>query len=212
MPPKRKCDCGECSLCKQREYKRRWAAARGGYREPGRPLGDDPVICRICGMSMRSLQGHPQTHRLTMKEYRARFPDAQTVAESLREIHRELWIDMGGWDGRGLKWTRERCIAAFRSEWKRRGRQPTATDFRRSRNKRVPRLGTVEGFFGTWNAFVEAAGGTPLPNTGRPGAGVLERCQKKGHLRRVLPSGVRYCPTCKTERDRERYAARKAVG
>jgi HNH endonuclease len=59
-------------------------------------------------------------------------------------------------------WTRDRIIRALQADARRRGRPPTASEWKRGvKSRRRPTWGTVRSVFGSWEAALEAAAFDP---------------------------------------------------
>jgi hypothetical protein len=171
------------------------------------------VVCQLCGVRLwRITAQHLWAHdpALTFREYKRMFPDAATCCETLRGFHseqRRIDNPLPGF----IPWSRRRILAQFRREMKRQGRQPTVRAW--PRRSDLPSLTTIYKLFGTWNALVLAAGGTPRPPVGfsAPQGHRRKRCAK-GHPI-IERNGHRVCWECKRESARV-YAAirRRAEG
>jgi hypothetical protein len=116
------------------------------------------LLCRDHGVPERLFvhlgQHLAKVHSLTRKDYQRQHPGAPMASENLRAHMRDLAIDQG----RQL-WTREKAITALRADARRMGRVPGFRDWQRlGATARRPSWGTAVRLFGSWNAFVEAAG------------------------------------------------------
>jgi len=228
---------GRQAYCKQ------CRAERSPTRTSRNPLPSDPVACRVCQRPFWIITGkHLRLHGMTLADYRQRFPDAPTIAESYRagrkeepgrpfvmtippgapeHNHRQLMTmlmrDAEGSE-RHLRDERKRArrmiaegfavtydddvrgamIALFKGDTTRRRRQPNQRDWNHSPTR--PSISLIVRLFGSWNALVIAAGGTPQPNDGSHGrTGKPKRLCSKGHRIATLPNGQRYCPVCKRD-------------
>lgn len=169
-------------------------------RRSAEPLPPDPVVCQLCGTKLwRITANHLRVHEptWTLRDYKQMFPEAPTTSPTLRLYHQDLWLDQHG--KLTLDWTPERALAFFQAETKRRKeRQPSARDWLRSK-RNVPDVAWIQRTWGSWNAFVEAAGGTPR-GVGGNGRKRRKRCEH-GHLI-IERGGYRFCPVCATDRER----------
>jgi uncharacterized C2H2 Zn-finger protein len=151
---------------------------------------------------------HPQHLRLhdpalSLKDYKRMFPGVPTVSETLRLYHQDQRIDQLGGD---LKWTRKAVLALFRRETRSRGRQPRKWEWNQGNR---PGSKTIRTLFGSWNAMVAEAGGTPVLRGGGPFQ-ITKHCPR-GHLRAKRPCGKWYCPECAREIDRRGRRRRSEV-
>lgn len=193
------------------------------YRRYSRPLGEDPIICRLCGRRLRIFGSHLRwAHGIEVGEYRRRFPDAPTVADSEREVRQDLFADQRDRPGEAVYWTEQRIITAIR-RWaaQRGGKPPTKAQWWRVES--VPRwahiperpsVSTVVSRFGTWSAAIAAAGFEPRTRGRQPGA-IKRRC-KRGHPLHgpkadvyIRPDGYRECRICLRLRRQRRGDSRR---
>jgi hypothetical protein len=198
---------------------------RRSYRRYQRPLGDDHIICCICGRELLIFGSHLRyAHSIDVAEYRRRFPDAPTVSSSEREVRRDLFADQRDRPGEAKYWTKQRIITAIR-RWaaQREGRPPTKAQWWRAegvapfdRIPERPSVYTVVSRFGSWSAAIEAAGFEPRGRGAQPGQ-VQAHC-KRGHPLigpkadvYVRPDGYLDCRVCGRMRQ-EAYHRRKKAG
>jgi hypothetical protein len=132
---------------------------------------------------------------LTLREYRRMFPGVPTVSPTLSAYVRDQRIDQLGRDPRWC--TRETIIAEFKRETALRGRQPAAGEW--LRRKSAPDVSFIQRLFGSWNALVEAAGGTPR-GVGGQGRKRRNRCDRGHQI--VERGGYRFCLICARDRQR----------
>lgn len=200
---------------------------RATYRRGTRPLGEDHIVCQICGERLRIFGSHLRwAHNMDVREYRRRYPGAETISPSEREVRRALFSDRQGTPDEPQYWTRERVVSSIQ-RWaaQRGGRPPTKSQWwrpmkvesplRRARER--PSVYAVVSAFGTWSAAIKAAGFQPRGRGAWPGA-IQSKC-KRGHTLHgpkadvyVRPDGYLDCRICGRQRQRAYYRRRKASG
>jgi hypothetical protein len=78
----------------------------------------DYIICRICGKSVRQINGHLCKHDMSFDEYRKKFPDAPVICEDMRETLREKSTDNHPSEETRLKMSKARKGKSFTEQHK----------------------------------------------------------------------------------------------
>jgi hypothetical protein len=149
--------------CQMHYYRLHAIVHSPAYRR-NRQAVDEMIECLLCGRRLHALGSHLRIHDMTVREYRARFPEAPTASAHFRALKASQRFDQLG----APYWTPERIVAAMRRWAKRTGRVPSGTDWDAGRKSRPtglqapgrgrPSAAMVKHVFGSWSAAIAAAG------------------------------------------------------
>jgi hypothetical protein len=133
-------------------------------------------------------------HKITMDEYKERFPNAPTTSESYKLIMSDITRDRHTPDYAPLIWNQEEALAVLHT-WVKRYGVPASKDWAHRADPQGiyrPTTSVVRSLFGSWAAYLKTGGYEPRTQWSKRKRR-WSRQHRKNYMRMLDKRPVRYC-------------------